>query len=235
MDYLRIAGTSAASITALFIFTKLMGNRQVSQMSMFDYINGITIGSIAAEMATSLEDSFLKPLLAMALYTLAAIGIAYFTMKSRKLRKFFNGKPIILYEQDRLYEKNLRRARLDVNEFLTQCRAAGYFDLANLQVAVLETNGSISFLPKCEQRPVTPQDMGLAPPQDGPVVNLIIDGEILEDNLKHSGKDEKWLNTQLHAQNVSKVKEVLLATCDCRNNLTVFVKGAGSPSGEIFE
>lgn len=235
MELVRIACTTLGSIAVLFVLTKLIGNRQLSQMSMFDYVNGITIGSIAAEMATSLEDDFLKPLLAMVIYALASIAISYFSMKSMKARKLFTGTPIILYQNNKLYKKNLSKAKLDINEFLTQCRTAGYFDLSQLQTAVLETNGAISFLPKAQDRPVTPGDLGLEPPEESPCVNLIVDGELLEDNLRFTGNDEKWLHTQLHAQDVSKVKDVLLATCDGQNTLSVFAVTDEAPSGEIFE
>lgn len=153
----HILFTSLFSIIVLFLLAKLMGNRQVSQMSMFDYVNGITIGSIAAEFATSLEDDYWMPLTAMVVYGVTAALISYITCKSMAARKFINGKPVVLYENGKLYEKNLAAAKLDINEFLTQCRTAGYFDLADLQTAILETNGQVSFLPLAAQRPVTPE------------------------------------------------------------------------------
>ena len=90
-------------------------------MSMFDYVNGITIGSIAAEFATSLEQDFWLPLTAMAVYGAAAVLIAWATCRSMALRRFFNGRPTVLFEHGKLYEKNLAAARMDINEFLTQC------------------------------------------------------------------------------------------------------------------
>ena len=131
----HILFTSLFSIIVLFLLAKLMGNRQVSQMSMFDYVNGITIGSIAAEFATSLEDDYWMPLTAMVVYGVTAALISYITCKSMAARKFINGKPVVLYENGKLYEKNLAAAKLDINEFLTQCRTAGYFDLADLFAA----------------------------------------------------------------------------------------------------
>ena len=97
MDLLNIALTSIGSIIVLFLLTKLIGNRQMSELNMFDYINGITIGSIAAEMATSLEDDFLKPLLAMIIYGVVTVLISILANKNIKLRRFFNGKTLILY------------------------------------------------------------------------------------------------------------------------------------------
>ncbi len=235
MELLHIFLTSLGSVIALFILTKIMGNRQLSQLSMFDYINGITIGSIAAEMATSLEDDFMKPLIAMVVYALLAVLISITTDKSIKLRRFLTGKSLILFEDGKIYKENLKKARLDVNEFLTQCRNSGYFNIADLQVAILEANGKISFLPLASQRPVTPSDLNLSPPEDKPLVNVIIDGKIIPGNLKFTGNDEKWLEKQLHAQGISKVSDVFLATCDCKNCLSIYVKIKKPMTRDIFE
>ena len=94
---------SLGSIVTIFILTKLMGYRQMSQMSMFDYINGITIGSIAAEMATSLEESFVQPLTAMIVYALTAIFLSWLGSKFIKARRLIEGKPLILMDHGELY------------------------------------------------------------------------------------------------------------------------------------
>ncbi|MEG2652926.1 MAG: DUF421 domain-containing protein [Ruthenibacterium sp.] len=235
MDILHIAVTSLVSLAVLFLLTKLIGNRQMSQMSMFDYINGITIGSIAAEFATSLEDDYRKPLTAMLVYGLVVAGVAVLTCKSISLRRFVNGKPLILYESGTLYEKNLMRARLDINEFLTQCRVGGYFDLRDLQSAILETNGQISFLPTAKKRPVTPDDLQLTPSPAAPAIALILDGKLLEANLKHSGNNDIWLKNELAAQHIHGLDEVFLAMCDAENTLTVYKKTGKKMKRDVFE
>ena len=153
---------SVGSLIVLFLLTKLMGYRQMSQLSLFDYINGITIGSIAAEMATNLED-YHRPLTAMIIYGLATVLLSLLTGKSIKARRFVNGKPLILLHHGTLYEENLRKAKIDLNEFLEQCRVSGYFDISQLQAVILEGNGRLSFLPKTEERPVTPAELRLTP------------------------------------------------------------------------
>ena len=126
--------TSVSSIIILFILTRIMGKRQISQLTMFDYINGITIGSIAAEMATALDGDVWQPFFAMMIYALFAIMFSYLSMKSIKARRFLVGKPFLLYENGKLFEKNLKKAKLDINEFLTECRTNGYFYLSRLSV-----------------------------------------------------------------------------------------------------
>lgn len=233
-EILYIIMLSLGSIIAIFILTKLMGYRQMSQMSMFDYVNGITIGSIAAEMSTSLEENFVQPLTAMIVYALAAIVLSWFSSKSIKARRLIEGKPLVLMNNGELYRENLKKAKIDVAEFLTQCRNSGYFDVTKLETAILEDNGKISFLPKSSDRPVTPSDMNLSPEQDFMVANVILDGRIMEENLRHTGNDEKWLMNQIKGQGAGKVEDVLLATCDSSNQVTVFLKNSRKEPKDVL-
>ncbi len=224
MEILQAILTSLLSIITLLILTKLMGNREMSQLSMFDYINGITIGSIAAELATSEFTDTVKPLVAMLVYAAIIILLAILSEKSIKLRRIFNGKASILYDNGELFSSNLKKAKIDLNEFLSQCRINGYFDLTKVQTVLLESNGKFSILPISDERPVTGKDLGIAPAQDTLVANVIIDGKIMTQNLRHTGKNEKWLIDQLKAKNVKDISDVFLATCDLNNKLQVFKK-----------
>lgn len=224
MELLKICLSSFISLISLFVFMKILGNRQMSQLSMFDYVNGITIGSIAAEMATSLEDDFMKPLVAMLVYTVLMYLMSLACSKSIKARKIINGKSYLLYQNGKLIEKNFKKSKLDINEFLTQCRINGYFNLADLDTAILETNGNVSFIPTSTKRPVVPEDLELSPVQEKPVFNVIIDGQIVYDNLKATGNDITWLHKNLKNQKENDISKIFLATCDTDNNLSVYVK-----------
>ena len=233
-EILYIVVLSLGSFITIFILTKMMGYRQMSQLSMFDYINGITIGSIAAEMATSVDDGFAEPLTAMIVYAMATLFLSWFTSKSIKARRAIEGAPLILLNRGEIYRENLKKAKIDVNEFLVQCRVNGYFDVSKLEVAVLEGNGRISFLPKTEERPLTPNDIQLSPEQDYLVANVILDGKIMEENLRHTGNDLKWLQAQVKAQGAKTVEDVLLATCDTGNKLTVFLKESRKEAKDVL-
>ena len=234
MDILKVLITSVVSIVVLFFITKTIGNRQMSQLTMFDYINGITIGSIAAELATSLEE-FTKPLTALIVYGLISFLIAYITNKSIKIRRFVEGQSLLLYDNGTIFEKNLMKAKLDMDEFLTLCRVQGHFNLEDIHTVILEPNGKVSIIPIAKKRPVTPEDLSLNPSQEYPLSNVIIDGHILEDNLKSTGKNQIWLERQLHAQGVSDIKEVILATVDDKNKLNVYIKTHKKMTRDIFE
>ncbi len=234
MSCFYVIFTALGSVVVLFFLTKLMGYREVSELSMFDYINGITIGSIAAEMATDLEE-FEKPLIAMIVYALVIICISESTQKSIVLRRFLTGTPLVLMDKGTIYFKNLKKAKMDLGELLIQCRNNGYFDISQIETIILECNGKVSILPVAACRPVTPGDLNLNPQTEGIVANVVIDGNIMHKNLKHTGNDEKWLNNQLNSHGVKDVKDVLLATCDIHNKVTVYAKLPEAKPKDILE
>ncbi len=224
MLYLKVVLTTILSVVLLFVITRLIGYRQLSELSLFDYINGITIGSIAAELATCEQGETLQISIAMVIYGIFSILVALLTDKSTKLRKLFVGNPTLLMKNGRLYYEGFRKSRLDVNEFLMKCRNNGYFDITQIDTAILEPNGRVSFLPVSQDRPVTPRDMKLSVTQDALVANVIIDGKVIDKSLDAIGKDRKWLKDRLKSRNYSDYQQILLASCDERGMLTVFEK-----------
>jgi uncharacterized membrane protein YcaP (DUF421 family) len=234
MDILRIIISSFAAIIVLFIITKILGDKQISQMSMFDYIVGISIGSIAAEMATELETP-LNSLTAMLVFGFTSFAVTIITNKSVKIRKILTGRSLIIMDKGIIYRENLKKARLDLSDFLTLCRNSGYFDLNQIQTAVFEHNGNMSFLPVADERPLTPKDMNIKPKQDYIMTNVIMDGNICRENLKLTGNNDVWLNKQLHAQGYNSAKEVLLAVCDRDNKLTIYPIKTDTDKSDRFE
>lgn len=224
MQILKIIILSISSVTVLFILTKIIGCREMSQLSMFDYINSITIGSIAAEMATSLEDSFIEPLVAMISYSAIILLLAFISSKSVKLREIINGKSLILLNNGKLYKENFKKSKLDLNEFLLECRTMGYFNISEISTAILEPNGKISIIPNVDEKQVTIKDLNLNIEQEKLTSNVIIDGKIIKENLKATGNNITWLENKLKEQNFKNIKDIFLATCDKDNNLSIYVK-----------
>lgn len=220
--------TALLSIAVMFLLTKLMGTKQVSQMTMFDYVTGITVGSIAAELATELEEPA-RPLTAMVVYGLVAAGISVATCKSLKLRSWITGKPLVLLEDGVICRENLKKAKLDLNEFLTYCRIGGWFDLSQLQTAVLEHNGTVSFLPKEKDRPAAPRDLDLNPRQSRLQTPFVMDGRLLMDNIRRAGKETDWVRRALLRQGYRDEGEVFLALWDGNEKLTVFPMERAAP------
>ena len=223
MEIIKIIMLSLGSMIVLFILTKIMGQREMSQLSIFDYIISITLGSIAAEMATSLEDNFIQPLVAMIVYALVTLITSVLNNKFVKLRPILSGRTLILYDNGTLFKDNFKKAKIDLNEFLVQCRTSGFFNLSDVKTALLEENGKISFLPYADRRPANPSDFNIKPKEDNMVTNLILDGKVMENNLQELGFDKIWLNEMLQKQGITKINCIFLATYDGDGNLSVYL------------
>lgn len=224
MDILKVILTALLSAAALFLIAKTMGHKQMAQLDFFDYINGITIGSIAAELATELE-SPLKPLAAMIVYGAISVTLSLVTRKFPRTRKFINGAPTVIMSGGKIYRKNMKKAKLDLSEFMVMCRQEGYFDLTAIDTAVFEYNGRLTILPVSEKRPVEPGDMSLAVEPASLYAEVIMDGRILGENLGRMGLDEKWLQKRIREQGYKKAEEIYLGICDKNKNLVLFEGG----------
>ncbi len=221
MEALKVVISAVASAAALFVIAKFLGHKQMSQLDFFDYITGITIGSIAAELATELEKPW-KPLIAMAVYGTITFGLGILTSKFPRTRKFINGTPTIIMNDGKIYRKNMKKAKLDLSEFMVMCRQEGYFDLNDIKTAIFEYNGRLTVLPKAAKRPLNPTDMNMVPTPEYIGTEVIMEGRILEGNLKCRGLDLKWLQNELKVQGYGKAKNISLAICDNDNMLSIF-------------
>ena len=227
MNFFNVVWRSVLSIVVLFFLTKMMGRKQISQLNLYDYVVGITIGSVAAEISTNLDTDFLGGVIVMAVYSIVSVFLSFLTEKSICLRRFIIGVPIILIEKGKISEASLRKAKFDINELLQEARISGYYDLSEIEYAVMEANGKISFMPKSKYMPVTPSDMKLKVDKKTLVSNLIIDAKIMKNNLKEIGKDERWLLKRLNNLGYDSLDNILLVTCDNKEKLTVFEKNYG--------
>lgn len=234
MSIIYVIVLSAVSFAVLFLLSKLIGNRQMSEMNMFDYVNGITIGSIAAEMATDIEN-FEKPLVAMVAYGALSWLFSIMTNKSVAVRRFLAGKSVILMNNGKIYRENLKTAKLDINDMLTQLRVSGYFNPDDVKTAVLESNGKISVLPKASARPATNSDINNSVSEDCVCINVILDGCIMKENLSKAGLDENWLKNQLSGLGIGKPSDVYLGFVNPDGNLSAYKFEDSSDKNDIFQ
>lgn len=222
---LETLSLSIISLIVLFILTKIMGYRQVTQLSMYDYIIGITIGSIASEMVVL--DNFQdisRPLTGMIVYALFTVILSLLSRHSLVLRHFIEGNPLVLYQNNRILCQNLAKAKMDVNEFLMQLRIQGYFDLTQIEEVILETNGNFSIFVKSQYQPAVKNDLPIHPQRETPLLSLVINGQLLTDQLKRIEKDEEWLKSQLKVKGYDHYQELILVLCDQNKNITVYPK-----------
>lgn len=235
MNFLEVVYRTFLSALTLFLLAKAMGRKQIGELNTFDYIIGITIGSIASEMTVNSDVSLINCIVAMAVLSLIGILISYGTTKSMFLRRFFTGCPIILIENGKIIEKGLNKARFDINDLLQECRINGYFDISEIAYAVMEANGRISFLLKSKYTPVTLSDMKIKASKKGLCVNLIIDGNIMVEHLKNINKDSAWLLTRLENMGYSDYSNILLASCDTKEQITVYLKSVPLTNSKVLE
>lgn len=222
-DIIEVIIRSLTAFTVLFIITKLLGKRQMSQLSLFDYVVGISIGNFASEMAINLEADWLNAMTAIIVFGICALLISISTMKSIVLRRIFTGVPNVLIQHGKLIYENMKKNKYDVNDLLEEARSNGYFDLSEIEFAILEANGKVSFLPKGENKPVTIKDMDLKVQKQGLCANVIIDGNIMERHLENIGKDKEWLMHELEVKG-KEISDILLATVDINGKLVIYSK-----------
>lgn len=219
-----VATRALFSLVTLFFITKMIGKKQVSELSLFDYVISISIGNFAAEMTMNLDSQVLNGFISVAIFGIIATLVSVLTMKSVILRRFFMGTPTIIIQDGKFVFRNLKKIKFDMNDFLETCRTAGYFDVSEIKYALMEANGKVSFLPKEEYLPVTNKDMNLSPAKQSLCANVIVDGKVMKENLYNINKDETWLLKQLKIKGYDKMEDILLATVDINEKLTIFNK-----------
>lgn len=217
MELIKTTSTAIFSVCELFILTKIMGRRQISQLSFFDYIIGISIGSIAAEMAFADFEISWKHAFSMLIYALIAVCLSYIGDKSVRLRRILEGESLKLIDNGEIITDNFKRTRIDINEFMTQCRINGYFSPEDIHTAIVEPNGTITFLPKSQKRPVNTEDLCLEVEKAKVPVVVVSDGKVIEKNLSNCGKDTEWLIKELKENHFPSIENIFLALCDNSN------------------
>ena len=221
-EVLQVILASLFSAVILFLIAKIIGHKQVAQLEFFDYITGITIGSIAAELATTLDKPWWKPMISMLVFGSITVALSIITRRFARSRKFINGTPTIIMNDGKLYRKNMKKAKLELSEFLLLCRQEGYFNLNDIQTAVFEYNGKLSILPISTKRPLNPEDIKLTPKPEHIGTEIIMDGKVIGDNLKRKGLNDDWLQIELKKQGYKSPKGIFLGVCYDDNQLTLF-------------
>jgi uncharacterized membrane protein YcaP (DUF421 family) len=219
-DWLTIVWRSLGALAILFLMTRILGKKQMSQLTFFEYITGITLGELAGFISTDMESHYLLGITSLLVWFLVPLGLEYLTLKSRMLREWFEGKGRELIRNGKVLEANLRKERLSADELLEQLRTKNVFNVADVEFAMMEASGEISVLLKKEKRPLTLQDMGMTPVPDREPVTVVSDAEILNDGLAKAGYTREWLKAELQKLQAP-VEEVFLAQVDSNGQLTV--------------
>jgi Predicted membrane protein len=220
-EIMRDTWQTSLVFIGLLIFTRVLGKTQVGQLTYYEYISGITIGSLAANIAAADADKVWSHYYDLILFVALTYGISVITIKSRPLRKLIDGSPTVMIENGKIIEENMHGLRYDLDELHGQLREQGIFDPAEVQYAVLETTGKLSVIKKSDYQPMTKSDFNIHLPDPVFPVELIMDGVVIERNLQKQNYSREWLEEQLAARGISAIAEVTYAGIDSKGQLFV--------------
>lgn len=214
---------SGVSAILLFLLARLMGKKQIAQLTFFDYVFGISIGSIAGNISIEKNIPVIQGILSLIVWAVFPVAFSFISLKSFTIRKMLEGSPVILIQNGNIIEKNLFKSQLTINDLLEELRLKEVFNIAEVEFAIFETSGKLSVLVKPQFKPISVSEMNIVPKYKGLCANLIIDGKIMSKNLEISGKNEKWINTKLLEDKIN-LKNILLASLDIDDNLTYYLR-----------
>lgn len=219
--YLIISIRATLAYLSLLIMTRLMGKREISQLTFFDYVVGISIGTVAGSLAIDTTKAFTNILPALIVFGLLQILTSYLSLKSKGFRKISGGSPTVLIRNGKIIENNLLKSRLNMDELSAKLRDKNIFKLVDVEFAILETDGKVSVMKKPNKQSLTPSDLGLATVYSGIGVFIIEDGEIIEDKLRQCGLTRSWLLSKLAEQKVFDISKVMFAQVDATGKLYI--------------
>ena len=226
MNFSEVLTTSyraIISLAVLFLVTKMIGKKQVSELSLFDYVIGISIGNFAAEMTINLESQEINGIVAVLIFGIVAYIVSYITMKSIYLRRFFIGVPTIIIDKGKINYKNMKKFKMDINDLLEQARINGYFDLSEIECGIMEANGIMSFKLKDIYDTPTNKDLNINTKNIGICANIIIDGKYMKNNISNMNKNIEWVENKIKDMGYN-INNILLATLNEKDEINIYLK-----------
>lgn len=219
-DWLQVVLRSLFFLVVLFLITKWLGKKQISQLSFFEYVTGITIGNIGAELATRVEGNIVHGVLSILVFAFAPFIAGLISMKSKIFRDLVEGKATVFIKDGKIMEENLKKEKYTTDELLWLLRSKDVFDISTVEFALLEANGDFSALLKKEYQPVTPKDLNMPIASVKEPQMIIMDGKILDEPLSTIGLNRNWLKTELEKLGIL-LENVFLGQANSNGELSV--------------
>ncbi|MGE5398747.1 MAG: DUF421 domain-containing protein [Chitinophagales bacterium] len=219
--YLKGLLTGLLSFVAVLVYARILNKEQLSQLTFYDYIAGITLGSIAGTMALDIENRIWHHLWVLTVFAGATYVFGLITEKSRPLRKLIEGEPTVVIHNGRVLEHNMARLRYNLDNLLTQLRDKSVFNISDVEFAVLESNGGLSVLLKSQKRPVQPADLNIPTSYEGIPAEIIVDGMVVYENLKQNKLDEQWLISELKKRGYNSPRQIVYASLNVDGSLYI--------------
>jgi uncharacterized membrane protein YcaP (DUF421 family) len=212
---------SVIAFSSLLIFSRLLGKTQIAQLTFFEWVTGITLGSIAGELTTNLAVRPWPAYAGLMAWVVLTLLTQVVVLKSRWFSKMMDGEPVVVIQNGQILERNLRALRMRVSELSSMLREQGIFDHKSVEFAIMEPNGGLSVLKRSQERPVTPADLNIPTSYEGLGVEVIVDGEVMEQNLRRLHVNRAWLEERLREQGGHAIGDVFLAVLDTQGRLYV--------------
>lgn len=220
-DFILILIRSTIAFILLLVLTRIMGKKQLSQLTFFDYVVGITIGSIAATMSVDKNIQISNGIVSLAIWGIFPILLGFLGLKSRKFLQITDGRPSILIKNGEVLEESMKKNQIAIDELMMLLREKGIFKVDDIEIAILETNGELSVMKKSDLEPITPRLLGMKLTLEHAPTLLVVDGHILNKNMSTLGYSKKWLMQEIQKQGAQSLKDVFLAQVDSKGNLFV--------------
>lgn len=214
-------GRTLTFYAVLLLLLRIMGKREIAALSPFDLVVTIMIAELAALPMENPDITLLDALVPILTLTLAEIVVSYVTLKSETVRLLLTGTPSIIIRGGEIIESEMRRVRYNLSDLMLQLRLKGVSNIADVEVAILETNGELSVIPKSQRRPLVPADLDVKTDYEGLPLVLVVDGVVNKSNLRQASLDDQWLTARLQERGIESVEEVLLASLDTVGRLFV--------------
>lgn len=208
----------------LLILGRIIGRKLISRITFFDFIVGITLGSIAVRIALGSEESPLLAAISAVVVTILVVITDYLDIGSINFRKLVDGEPIILISHGKLLDYNFKKAKITIDKLMMQLREKDIFNIDDVELAIIESDGELTVLQKVNKQPITTGDLNISTNYTGLTSDIIIDGKIMYDNLKSTNHDEKWVKDQLKIHNINDVEEVFYAGLNAAGTLYISTK-----------
>lgn len=234
-DYGSILLRSSIAFLVLLILTRFLGKKQISQLTLFEYVTGITIGSIAASLSVDTQITYVHGTIGLVVWTVLPISISKIALRNTRIKKLLDGAPSIIIQNGKIQYDNLKNEHFSVVDMLEELRLNGVFNVADVEYAILETSGKLSIQLKSQKKPLTPEDLNITTGYSGLWANLIIDGEVMHEHLKNTDKSIEWLMRELDSNGIKSPREVILATLDSKGKLQFYLKSHSKKKLRILE
>ncbi len=222
--YLILFFRSVITYFVLVVLARIMGRKQISQLTYFDYVVGITIGSIASVASIDKHVNMFEAIFSIIIWSALTILLSEITLKNIKLRLLIDSEPLLIIDKGKVIYKNMRKARYNMGDLLMQLREKDVFYITDVEIAILEPDGKLSVLKKAEKNALTTEDMNIKTPRTGMMVDIILDGKILFSHLPQIKKDEAWVVAQLKARNIDNIRDVVFVGIQADEQIYIVTK-----------